>query len=339
MPPLDDQIEDTNSSDVSDMDDAVQLNESEANGTAAAVSSTAEGEEDAGLLSVVRDVVKESRGEQPDAASPAVGEEGSEAKGSDDEDYSDVPFNRHPRFQKVVKERREFKAQMEALQGQVEPLKLDAERYNNVVGFLDQSGLNADEAADLLTVGGLAKTNPVEAWKRAKSWVQGLLIAAGEVVPDDLQQRVTAGELSREAALDISRLRSQTASMQATQSFQQQREERQRQQAGADGMRQTASDWETDRRVKDPNFAAKLPAIQREIVFLQRTDGMPKDAEGVKAQLMKAYKNVNDSLKAAAPNPAPKTAIRPVTGGQVAGNQRPAEMTTLDIVRANRRAS
>ena len=338
MPPLDDQIEDTNSSDVSEIDDAVTRSGASNGDTAAAVSSPAEGEQDADLLSVVRDVVKESR--EPSAtASPAVGEEGSEAAASaDDDDYADVPFNRHPRFKQVVKERREFKEQLTALQRDAEPLRQDAQRYQNVVGFLDQAGMTAEEASDMLEIGGLMKTNPVEAWKRMKPTIQNLLIAAGEVLPEDLQQRVSAGELSKEAAVEIARAKAAVASTQRQQSFREQREQRSSQENAVRSMQQAASDWESDRSRKDPNFTAKLPDIQREVVYLQRTEGVPNSPEGVKEQLAKAYKTVNDRFKPPQPAPQPRPAVRPVTGGQVAGTQQPENMSTLDIVRAKRRA-
>lgn len=336
MPSMD-EIDDTNSSDVS-LDDAVAAEQSPAGDTAAAVSSPAEGEEDADLLSVVRDVVKESRG-QSETASPAEGEEGSEAAASDDDDYADVPFNKHPRFRQVVKERREFKDKLTAMERDAEPLRQDAQRYQNVVGFLDQAGMTAEEAADMLEIGGLMKTNPVEAWKRMKPTIQNLLIAAGEVLPDDLQQRVSAGELSREAAIEVARAKAAVASVQRQQSFREQREQRTSEQNAVRSMQQAAADWETDRVKKDPNFATKLPDIQREVVYLHRTEGVPNSPEGVKEQLAKAYKTVNDRFKPAQPAPKPKAAVRPVMGGQVAGNQQPAEMSTLDIIRANRRAS
>lgn len=339
MPSMDDQIDDTNSSDVSVLDDAVAAEQNSAGDTAAAASSTAEGEQDADLLSVVRDVVSESRG-QSASASPAEGEEGSEATASaDDDDYADVPFNRHPRFRQVVKERREFKEKLTAMEREVEPLRQDAGRYQNVVGFLDQAGLSADEAADMLTIGGLMKTDPVEAWKRMKPTIQNLLIAAGEVLPEELQQRVSSGELSKEAAVEIARAKAAVASVQRQQSFREQREQRTSEQNAVRSMQQAAADWEADRMRKDPNFAAKLPDIQREVVFLQRTEGVPNSPEGVNEQLAKAYKTVNDRFKPAQPAPKPKVPVRPVMGGQVAGNQQPAEMSTLDIIRANRRAS
>lgn len=293
-----------------------------------AVSSPATGEnEDKDLLSVVRDVVKESR-ETSDTASPAEGEDeettGQEQKKQDDdENFTDAPFHKHPRFQQLLRQRNTFKQ--------------DAERYHNVERFLDQAGLTAEEAADVMTIAGLAKTDPAEAWKQVKPWVQNLLIASGEALPDELRERVQKGEMSQEAALELSRAKARNASAEAAQSFRAQQQERRQVSEHANSLRQSAQDWEADRRRKDPNFANKETAVLKEVLFLQQTEGRPNTCEGVVDQLQRAYKAVNAALKPT-PAPAQRQAIRPITGGQVAGNQQPSNMSTLDIIRANRRA-
>ncbi len=307
-----------------DLDETVAVNAEPEN----AASSPATGEtEDNDLLSVVRDVVKESR-EPAEPASPAEsGEEASgqpEAKAQDDENFSDVPFHKHPRFQRLLQERNTFKT--------------DAARYKNVESFIDNAGLSAEEAADGLSIMGLAKTDPAEAWKQIKPWVQNLLIASGEALPEDLRQRVQSGEMSQEAALELSRANARVQSTHATQSFREQREQHRQQTEAANSLRNAAQEWVQDRVLKDPNFANKETAVLKEVLFMQQTEGKPNTRAGVTDQLQRAYKAVNSALKPAAPAPQPKTAIRPVTGGQVAGNQQPADMSTLDIIRANRRA-
>lgn len=330
MPPLDEEIEDVKSSVTSDLDENAGSKTEDVKETAAdAKSSTATGEkEEKDLLSVVRDVVDKSKPDAP-AASPAEGIEEKvdekAAKEPDDENYSDVPFHKHPRFQHLL---RKTKA-----------LAVDAERYQNVQRFLDEAGLSGQEASDGLEIMALAKTNPQEAWTRIKPFVQSLLIAAGEVLPDDLNQRVQRGELTAEAALEVSRHRAQAQSLQTAQSFREQQQQRQQQIAAVTALQTEAQRWEQDRRIKDPNFDAKYVALQKEIAYLHATEGKPTTPDGVRAQLQKAYKAVNDSMPApAAPAARPQPrAITPVRGGQVAGNTRPAEMSTLDIVRQHTR--
>lgn len=327
MPSLDDNIEDLASS-------ADQTLDADAGQTAVqsdAASSPATGESDDNeLLNVVRDVVGERA--SSDAASPAAGGEENhdqaDGKQPDDEAFTDVPFNKHPRFQQLLRQRDTFK------QG--------SERYDNVVRYLDDQGLSGEEAAEGLEIMGLMKTNPAEAWKRLRPTLEKLLVAAGEVPSPELMQRVQAGELTQAAALEISRAQATTRSMEARRTFETESGERRQSKEAAKAVTNAVADWENDRARKDPNFAAKRPALEREIAYLLTKEGRPNTVEGVEDQLKRAYDAVNKTFQP----PAPKTPanqqrpIKPVTGGQKAGTQPAANesMSTLDIIRANRRA-
>jgi len=332
MPTLDDETKDLDSSADPNLDDQQPKGEAQAEpkaGADDASSSAATGEEDKDLLSVVRDVV-DQRKAKSEPASPADGEGNGDdgdkqTKKQDDENYEDVPFHKHPRFQHLLRKSKTFEQ--------------DAIRYQNVQSFLDQNGLSSEEASDALITASLAKTAPAKCWELVKPWVQNLLIAAGEVLPDDLQKRVQAGEITTEAALEVSRSKAAVASMHASQSFREQQEARRQQRDQHTALTDAASSWEADRQARDPNFAAKAEPLMKEIAYLQVKEGRPKTPEGVKDQLQRAYKAVNAAFTP--PKPAAATArpaVRPVRDGQVAGTARPAEMSTLEIVRANRRA-
>lgn len=329
MPPLDDNIEDLVSSTDPALD-AQAAPPSQENAADAAKSSAAtEDEKPFDPLSIVRDAVDARKKDDPAPASSADGEDNSEGqpgepKKQDDEEYSDVPFHKHPRFQQLLRKSKAYEQ--------------DAVRYQNVQGFLDQAGLSSEEAADGLAIMGLMKTNPSEAWRRLQPAVQKLLIAAGEVIPDDLQQRVQSGEMSREAAQELSRARAAAQNVTAAQSFREQQAARRQQTETVSAVQSAAQVWEDDRRTKDPNFDAKYVDLQKEVAWLLRTEGQPTTPQGVRAQLKKAYDTVSARIAPPPPAPPRRPAIRPITGGQVAGGQPlPANASTLDIVRAHRR--
>jgi hypothetical protein len=296
-----------------------------------ATSSSANDVTDDGLLSVVRDVVKD-RAEPVAVASSAEGGEvslGADGKplptGLDDETFKDVPFARHPRFQRLLKQRDGFRE--------------DAGRYQNVTNYLAENNLSADEAANALATFARAKVDPAGAFAELKPWLQQLLVAAGEVLPDDLRARVESKELSPETAQELSRERAKVKSHESRQGFEAQRQARTSQTNLVTELVGTADGWEKDRRVKDPNFAAKHPALLREVAYLQQQEGKPKDKAGVLAQLQNAYAAVNKSFApvAAAAPAVRRPAIKPVTGGTVIGTVQQKPQSTLDIVRANRR--
>jgi hypothetical protein len=289
---------------------------------APAGSSAADAPED--TLSIVRDVIED----RTDPASSTEGEEGgSEPAASattqetapDDEDFSDVPFHKHPRFQQLL---RKSKA-----------LESDATRYNHVQQFMDTNGITNEEAADGFIIMGLMKTDPQAAWERLKPIVQNLLVAAGEVLPQDLKTMVDGGQMTPEAAFEVSRSRASVNTVKANQTFQQQRDERTQAQQHADSLFNEAVSWETDRKAKDPNFEAKRGLLQREVAFLQRQEGVPRTPEGVKDQLNRAYKAIV-LPPAVTPAPRQRTAPRLPASSQVAGTAQPKVESTLDIIRA-----
>jgi hypothetical protein len=320
MPQVLDEIEDlepNSSAGSPTLDEDLEAGSDAGEGDGATSSGAQDGDNsDDDLLAVARDVLGGKGGQE--TASQAEGEEdGQPADGNsrtEDDTYSDVPFNKHPRFQHLIRERDSYRE--------------DAGRYRNVQRFLHDTGLTDAEAADGLQIMALAKVNPQQCWEQIKPWVQDLLVAAGEVLPDDLRQRVQNGELTQEAAKEISVARAKASSFERQRAFDQRRQQDQRHSELQSSRQSAAQEWEDHRRARDPNFDAKLPHLQREVVFLQRTEGMPDTPQGVKEQLAKAYRRVNEQFKTAvSPTPQPKKPIRPVTGGQVSssGSARPQQ--------------
>jgi hypothetical protein len=325
MPKDTDEIEDLSSSGQAEEDEGQITDLSDDAGSSPAADETPKE-----TLSVVRDVVVAAREEAPkEPGSSPDGEEATvEATGektTDDENYTDVPFHKHKRFQHLLNEKKRA--------------EVDAVRYRNVESFLERSNLDATEAADGLEIMGLAKTDPVAAWERIEPWVKKVAVAAGVIMPPDLQERVQQGQMTREAAIEVSKARAQVQSFTAREQLSRDQAQRRAQQEAQSAIVTAASSWEADRMVKDPNFEAKIPALQREIAYLHATEGRPTTPQGVKDQCERAYRAVNSAFRppaAPAPQPQRKPAIRPITGGQVAGNPATAPKSTLDIIRAHR---
>lgn len=280
------------------------------------------------LLSVVRDAVPAEGAES--SASSTEGTDGSNDKGGDasesdageggepdEEDFSDVPFHNHPRFKQLIAQRNQFRE--------------GATEYAKVQDFLQQTGVSADEAADALSIQALLKTNPQEAWNRLKPVVQQLVRDVGLVLPDDLQQRVRKGELTKEAAAEISRLRSENSTAQRQAQHRDQQSQNESVQRKAAAVTTAVANWEAEQR-KNPDFEAKAEDLMREVVWLQSKEGKPDTPEGATKQLQKAMDAVNDKIAA---RKKPKPAMTPVTGGRAAKTTNAGEpKSVLDIVKA-----
>jgi hypothetical protein len=258
------------------------------------------GQGERSALDVVQDVVK-ARDLEAAGSSPEAKKEGDEAdpkatqaaKAPDDENFSDVPFAKHPRFRQLLKQRNEFKD--------------GAERYGNVERFLKQNGVSAEEASQALTISALLKNDPVQAWQTLKPIVQKLLVDAGEVLPQELKARVESGELTVEAANEIARERASRTSIERKQKTTEEQREEERQTAHINSLRDAANTWAAERKAKDPNFEAKELAIKKALNWIITTEGKADTPEGVRKQCDAAYKEVSSSFVIPRPKPGVPT--------------------------------
>lgn len=279
------------------------------------------------LLSVVRNAVSDKDG---DAASPAGQNANSdqptadaatakEVKPADDENFSDVPFHNHPRFKQVIAQRNHFRE--------------GAEQYAQVQAFLETNNLSAEEAAQMLTLKALMKSDPQKAWAQMKPLVQQLLVDAGEILPDDLKQRVAKGEMTREAAIEFNRLRAAQTSGQKAQQVAAERAQQQAVLRAQKAVTDSVALWEQQTRLRDPDFEAKTEALQKEILWLQKRDGLPRTPDAARKMVEDAYRTVSKTMQ----RPQAKQSMRPVTGGRVASGQpTAAPKSMLDLVRSAR---
>lgn len=282
--------------------------------------------------SIIRDVVSDKATEKIVTASPAEGEKTDSAKTSDEdgpEDYSDQPWHKHPRFKKIIRQRDDLRKENGAL-------ATDATHYRTITTFLSENGLSNEEAADGLQIMAVAKRDPAKAVEMIRPWLEKVLIAAGEILPDDLAQKVQQGHLPNDAAFEVSRARAQAEALRAQQELASERQRGAEAQRARQERLDAAETWQADRVQKDPNFAAKLPLVMDHVKVLQFDEGVPSDAAGVKAQLDRAYKRASE-LFTPPPHVVPRRHAPPASG-QVAGNAAPADFnSTLDIVRARGR--
>lgn len=331
MPTEQDEIEDLPETDEgrSEQTDAAAEATATAQPDSAKSSDAHDGTEDDSSLSVVRAVGDKAKAASEGASSAQGEAEGAEPaaqstkKEPDDRDFTDVPFHKHPRFQQVI--------------GRLKVAEDAATKYNHVQNYMDNVGLSGEEGANALYVAGLMKTDPGKAWEALQPMLQDVLTRAGLVPSKELQAEIDSGRVTAEAAQRISRADAEVANLRARQASEAARAEAQRQRQTADSFVNAAETWESERREKDPNFAKKVPLIEREIAWLHRTEGRPDTADVVKDQLKRAYDAANKQFRPAAPDVPARKPIAPVRGGQVSGNAAPAPQSTLEIIRSKNR--
>ena len=278
-------------------------------------SSSSESETEETLLSVLQDAMEkpsEEAGSQPEEEVEQEGEEVLEADAEstdeqsestkDEDSYEEVPFNKHPRFQELVKEKNEY--------------KVDAERYQNITSFLDENRVSADEAAAGLQIMALMKKDPVEALNALKPYVETLSQAAGYVLPDDIQNKVNDGYLDEDVGRELAQTRAAAQNERTQREALIQDQQQQTQQAQLHDVAMSVTDWENKTRSTDPDYDLKQPEIDDRVRVLVATQGRPNTTQDALAMAKQAYTEVNERHKKRYAN---KPAMRTASGGNLAG--------------------
>ena len=323
---MDDNQQDTDSSSVSETTDVE-----------AELSSSSEGdkeqqvEPETTLMDVVEDALKSSKEEEESAPpEPPAGEveevdtEKLETPktSEEEEDWSDVPFNKHPRFQSLVQEKNRLKSEA----GQH---REDAEQYRKITDFITTNRLSAEEAAEGFRVMSLMKNDPAKAYEVLQGHLEGLAKTTGAELSEDLQVKVDDGLLDEDAAQELSRARAQLAQERTLRESSQQSLQEQQAQAQYDHLQKTLNQWEATTRQRDPDYDLKSDELNDRVQALVAERGKPVTSEQALAIANDAYKVVTDRHMRRVP---PKRSLRTATGGKIGGTPQPEPKTLEEVV-------
>lgn len=307
-----------------------------------AESSNADKGEEVSLLDKVKEALKPK--ETPDSANPDQKseeepdspdkEDEDEPGESDDEDITDEDLTRLSK-----KTRKRIKHLLEVTKGQsdeIAELRPKAEQLDKVVGFIADAGLSSDEVDFIFKFGRNLKRNPAEAYKQITPVIQTLQRMFGDVLPEDLAQQVKTGKITREAAQEIVRSRTNAylASEEAKRTAEQKarEDEARNNDAHVTRIQAAATEWEQRQEKSDPDWKRKqsdvMDAIELEFNRLART-GEQITVEKAIEIAEKAKKKVDERFKQFAPRP---TEVKPITDVS-STTSTPAPKTALEAAK------
>jgi len=298
----------------------------EATEASEAESSTADGDDDEGLLAVVRNAVEESKDEDDESsieASPAEeevtdqGEEQVEASSDahEEEDYEGLPFNKHPRFQKLIRQRNEYREK--------------AQNYDFVQDFMDQNSLSADEVAQGFRLMAMMKSQPELAYQELGKIVGDLALASGATLPEDLARKVEDGYVDQETAQTLWRDQLNARREAERAAAENQRYRMAEQQNAARSMAESVMAWESTVRKNDPDYDLKADMVEDRVKALVAERGRPRSNAEAQGLVKEAYDHVSARLKTVKGVKQPmKTAV----GGKVSGTPTPEPQSLLDVI-------
>jgi hypothetical protein len=251
-----------------------------------------------GLLAVVRKVV------QPDAAKNLPQSEAAEAgptpdaaavpstpdpldSDPTDAELKDFPSKSRKRVERLLSQRN-------SLRTEVESLKEPAAHWQQMHGYLTANKLAAEDVNLLLGVGAALRRGDFKAFRDgvAPYW-QLANEALGDFLPTDLHEKVETGEMTRDVAAEVSRMRYANARLQG-QAQQSEREVQQDTQSRtAQAVRDAVTVWEQGIMRRDPDYAKKAGAVLRISQALMAENGQAVTPDVAVQIAQRAYEETN----------------------------------------------
>ena len=292
-----------------------------------------DGEEEAGGSS------EEDPSKKADADKTAKGDK------EEDDDFKDFTPEERAQMKKATTERfdklkglyRESKEKVTQITAQLEQATVEAGYYRKFVGFLDENRISQEEANELFNIGALMKNDPMKALELITPYYNDLLHITGNVLPPDLQEQVKQGYITKDKALELSRLRvggqtKQTIEQERT-TYQQQRDADRQRNEQVSTMQGAISEWERNWSSSDPDYAKKkdrvLDRVELLLVRAQKNGTLPKTTDEAIRLANQAKTEVEADLKKLVPQ---RKQVRTVDGGSSASNL-PDPKNTADVIR------
>lgn len=216
------------------------------------------------------------------------------------------------RVERLLKQRNDARVE-------IERLKEPAGKWQQLYGYLTQHKLAAEDVNLLLGIGAHMRAGNWRAVRdgMAPYW-QLANEALGDMLPQDLQARVSNGEITQDMAAEMSRIRHQNIRLNGMQKASEQEANQVASQQNAQAVNNAVTAWEQQIIQRDPDYARKAGAVLRnsQALMSQHQGAMtPADAVRIAQQ---AYDEVNGW--AGQWRPAQNTPIRPGPQGTRAIN-------------------
>ncbi len=316
--------------------------------TAEGTSTSQTSEQEPSTFDVVMNAIKKPEGDEADdedadsegkdASGADQGGKSKDGKAKDEEDESGDPTEDELKLWKPKTRKRfeNLQAKYRDEKTRADTNEADAGHYRKFVSFLDNNGLDQEEANRLFSIGALMKNDPFAALQAITPYYHQLLEVTGQILPPDLQAQVKAGYLTQAHALEISRSRAQGKVMPA---IAQDQQERQRQREGRQQgqnvvtIQGAIANWEQQWSKSDPDYASKkqrvLDRFELMLARAQRENKLPQSSEQAVAMIEKARKEIEADLR----QNKPKKPVSMVDGGSSRTSHLPEAKDTRDVIR------
>lgn len=287
--------------------------------------SSAEAETEEDLLSVVQSAIDENETEDTDSQSDEeiedddddLDEEFSLETSSDeaDEENSDKGPVPYKRFQQVNQEKNEYKE--------------GHRQYQQITTYLASNNINAEEASMGLQIMALMKNDPKKALDALTPYISSLRQVTGEILPDDIQNKVDDGYMDEQTGRELSQSRAEAAALREQNERAVAQNQQVQNQQVLNHLASTVTEWENKTRQTDPDYDLKQDEIDDRVRVLVSEKGRPTTEADAIALAEQAHAEVTQRHKGRQITRKP---MRTSSGGKLGGTPTPEPNSLLEAV-------
>jgi hypothetical protein len=245
------------------------------------------------------------QGEQEPEESDQADTETAEA--DDEQAPADAAPLVRKKINKLLKDRRELRREVEAL-------RPNAEIGGELAQFATANDLSGDDISNTLRMAAMLRSGDYESFYKAVApFVRTAQEYLGVVLPRDLADRVRAGHMTEVAAKEFARQRYDHQRSQVELEATTEAVSRQRIVATQAEVQRAVSSFENRLSASDPDYKAKAPSVRRVAqALLHERGGTIQTVDDALKITKAAYEEVNRQMRAIQPQPRP---TRPMPNG------------------------
>lgn len=311
-------------------------------------SSPAEGVKD------FRDVVDEALTGKEEPPASVSGEEGDSSKPkqeSDDAPKSEEPqdpsedelkqysANAQNRIRELVDRRKDAEGRATELESQIQELQPRAEQMGKIEGFMQQNRISPAEFDNVMKITALIQTGEYgKALEVVTPIYRQLLEVSGNILPEELQERVRLGYITEADAHELHRERTNSRNAQDRET-ERAEEARQREQEQQNAnlvtlLQNTGDAWDAEKATSDPDWSLKQELVTNEVeLTLRRLSATPDQIPRTDAEVRKLLDGCLAAVEkrtGAFRTPKPATELRTGRPASTASRAKPA--TYMDAI-------
>lgn len=286
------------------------------------------------LFETVKASIAESKAdEQKDGATSSA--EGVEAKSETEATEGDAEVDSDEELLKSLDPKSKATARIRELVSENKSLSSEAESFKQLSNWTKESGLNQTEFITGLEVMRNMKQDPFKALEMIMPYVESLQRATGQILPDDIQEKIDTGIIDEETAAELVQSRKRAEFLQNREIQNQQATEQNnrqtQEQAHYKSILDSVTAWDKQWKSTDPDYSKKSAMVERTVTYILANEGYPADPKAAVEISKRARDMVEKELSGILPK---RTTIQTVKSG----SQTPTDVTPKNSFEAAKAA-